>query len=88
MTKREYLESKGYKCESWYDEEIPELLYQMHEGYDGVQNMTMYINWAENKYFIELTTVGNIENQKQIDDLQIAFNRVKDDFEEMQKYDD
>ena len=88
MTKREFLESKGYKCESRYDEEIPELLYKMYEGYDGVQDMTMYINWAENKYFIELTTVGNIEDQRQINDLQIAFNRVKDDFGEMQKYDD
>lgn len=87
MTKREYLESIGYVCECWYDEEIPEILWKYYEGFDGVQDMTMYINWEEKRYFVELTTVGNIENQRQIDDLQIAFNNVKRDFEEMQKYD-
>lgn len=87
MTKREYLESIGYECEYWCDEEIPEILRKCYEGFDGVQDMTMYINLAQNKYFVELTTVGNIENQRQIDDLQIAFNNVKRDFKEMQKYD-
>ena len=87
MTKREYLESIGYACEYWGGEEIPEILSKYYEGFDGVQDMTMYINLAKNKYFVELTTVRNIENQRQIDDLQIAFNNVKRDFKEMQKYD-
>ena len=87
MTKREYLESIGYVCERWYDEEIREIPWKYYKGFDGVQDMTMYINLAKNKYYVELTTVRNVENQRQIDDLQIAFNNVKRDFEEMQKYD-
>ena len=88
MTKKEYLESIGYVCEYWYDEEIRELLYKRYEASDGSEDMTMYINWEEKRCFVELTTVGNIENQRQIDDLQIAFNNVKRDFKEMQKYED
>lgn len=88
MTKAEYLRSIGYECESWYDEEIHGILYKMYEASDGSEDMTMYINLDQNIYFIEMTTVGNIKNQRQIDDLQIAFNNVKRDFEEMQKYED
>lgn len=88
MTKREYLESIGYEHEHWYDTEIPEIFWKYYECFDDVQDMMMCINLAKNKYFVELTTVGNIENQRQIDDLQIAFNNVRRDFEEMQKYED
>ena len=88
MTKREYLESMGYVCMYWDGEEIPELLYKRYEASDGSEDMTMYINWEEKRYFVELIHVGIIENQRQIDDLQIAFNNVKRDFEEMQKYED
>lgn len=87
MTKREYLESIGYKRETRCDKEMSQLLYKIYKCYDGVEYMSMYILWADNKYFVELTNVGTIENQRQIDDLQIAFNNVRRDFEEMQKYD-
>ena len=87
MTKAEYLKSVGYQCERWCDEEIPELLWKYYEGFDGTQDITMYIDLAKNKYFVELSIDVKIENQREIDDLQIAFNNVKRDFEEMQKYD-
>lgn len=84
MTKKEYLENIGYVCKYWDGEEIPELLYKGYKASDGSEDMTMYINWKEKRYLIH---AGIIENQRQIDDLQIAFNNVKRDFEEMQKYD-
>lgn len=87
MTKAEYLESIGYKCKEWCDEEIPEIVWKYYEGFDSVQDITMYINLAKNKYFVELAPFLDIENQRQIDNLQIAFNNVKRDFEEMKKYD-
>lgn len=89
MTKREYLESIGYECECFDDgEEIPEVLWKYYEGFNGAHEFMMYINLARSKYFVEFVTFLNIENQRQIDDLQIAFNNVKRDFEEMQKYED
>lgn len=87
MTKKEYLESLGYQCEYSDGEEIPEVLWKYYVGFDGFHDFMMYINLARSKYFVELATFVVIRNQRQIDDLQIAFNNVKRDFEEMQKYD-
>lgn len=87
MTKEEYLKSIGYKIDTWCDIENIGVFYKMYEGIDGNQDMTLYIDLNENRYFVELTLVEILENQRKIDDLQIAFNNVKRDFEEMQKYD-
>lgn len=87
MTKREYLESIGYKKEWWWWEDRQDLFWKYYKDRNGTQFTIMYINIAKNKYFVELAVIENIENQTQIDDLQIAFNNVKRDFEEMQKYD-
>ena len=80
MTKAEYLKSIGYEYCSYsecYEKEIvignyEFLLYQVVE----IEN---------NKFLISVRHC--IRSQKDIDNLQIAFNNVKRDFEEMQKYD-
>lgn len=87
MTKSEYLKSIGYKVEWFEGESFPGVLYKMYKGSDGIKRMRMYIICDENKYYVSQSNCGIITNQRQIDDLQIAFNNVKRDFEEMQKYD-
>ena len=82
MTKREYLESIGYEhCD--YVEFYFEKIYKEFDG----RFIVMSIDLDRNKYFIVITSGRAIENQREIDVLQIAFNNVKRDFEEMQKYD-
>ena len=82
MTKREYLISIGYE-HSDYVEFYFEKTYKEFDG----RFMSMCIDLDRNKYFVVIPSGRAIENQRQIDDLQIAFNNVKRDFEEMQKYD-
>lgn len=82
MTKREYLISIGYE-HSDYVEFYFEKIYKEFDG----RFMVMCIDLDRNKYFIVIPSGRAIENQKEIDDLQIAFNNVKRDFEEMQRYD-
>lgn len=78
MTKREYLESIGYirKIES------ESMTYDYKKSFD---NGIMIINIQLNDFMIAPDCIGN---QKDIDNLQIAFNNVRRDFEEMQKYED
>ena len=82
MTKREYLISIGYE-HSDYVEFYFEKTYKEFDG----RFMSMCIDLDRNKYFVVIPSGRAIENQRQIDDLQIAFNNVKRDFEEMKKYD-
>ena len=83
MTKREYLESIGYDS---YD----------IQGYHKIIKFTdskfyihayifhnFFTHNSEYKFYLEPTY---IRTQKDIDNLQIAFNNVKRDYEEMQKY--
>ena len=83
MTKREYLESIGYK----HIDYVEFYFEKIYKKFDGCF-IVMSIDLDRNKYFIVITSDRVIENQRQIDDLQIAFNNVRRDFEEMQKYGD
>ena len=77
MTKAEYLESIGYirRLDPYT------LIYDYKKSLDGE---IMIINIQLNNFMI---VVGCIRSQKDIDNLQIAFNNVRRDFEEMKKYD-
>ena len=78
MTKREYLESIGYI----HKIEPESMTYDYKKSFD---NGIMIINIQLGDFMIEPDCIGT---QKDIDNLQIAFNNVKRDFEEMQKYPD
>lgn len=78
MTKAEYLESIGYKRTLDPDT----LTYEYKKSFG---NTTMIINIQLDIFG---TVCGYIWTQRQIDSLQIAFNNVKRDFEEMMKYED
>lgn len=78
MTKSEYLESIGYIRTLDPDT----LTYDYKKSFGG--EITI-INIQLNNFRI---AVGYLWTQKQIDAIQIAFNNVKRDFEEMQKYED
>ena len=78
MTKAEYLESIGYIRRLDPDT----LTYEYNKSLGGE---IMIINIQLNILMIE---GGRIWTQEQIDHLQIAFNNIKRDFEEMMKYGD
>ena len=85
MTKRKYLESIGYKLLVTYsDKSTLWVKYYDYEKYRRGYEQRIYLNLL-GEYQI---SCRNIETQKDIDTLQIAFNNVKRDFEEMQKYED
>ena len=78
MTKREYLESIGYI--RILDPDT--LTYEYQKTlYPEIVIINIQLN-------IFMVVAGHIWTQRQIDSLQIAFNNVKQDFEEMQKYED
>lgn len=84
MTKREYLESIGYKEDG--DESK---IYVKNQGdYQYCQVINTEPLEEEAEYWIEIIPCAFFNYQKDIDDLQIAFNNVKRDFKEMQKYED
>lgn len=86
MTKREYLESIGYEYRSYSE------CYEKNSEYFekgiviGNYEFLLYqvIEIENNKFLVSLRHC--IRSQKDIDNLQIAFNNVKRDFEEMQQY--
>ena len=78
MTKKEYLESVGYIQRLDPDT----LTYEYKKSLGGE---IMIINIQLNHFRI---VAGYIWTQEEIDSLQIVFNNVKRDFEEMQKYED
>ena len=85
MTKREYLESIGYKLlVTFPDESTLWVKYYHFEKYRRGFQQRIYLN-SLGKY---QASCGYIKTQKDIDVLQITFNNVKRDFEEMQKYGD
>lgn len=82
MTKREYLESLGYV----YDEADHTCKKYFKCDYIGYGDMIIgEINVYSNVFLVKTFLINS---QKDIDDIQIAFNNVKRDFEEMQKYED
>lgn len=86
MTKREYLESIGYKC------------YRVDDIYCKLKKIitdnnryfcALFIKLGkEDKCSVQWNSNLEFESQKDIDNLQIAFNNVRRDYEEMQKYGD
>lgn len=76
MTKREFLINKGYDNYLYGD---------YRKNYKGC-GLVIGLNDIIKERFTLYPKF--IETQQDIDDIQIAFNRVKADFEEMQKYDD
>lgn len=73
MTKKEFLKSRGYV-------EDGALFGKTFKGVYGVINLTTSS--------FEVYNYKIIREQKDIDNLQIAFNNVKRDFEEMMKLED
>ena len=84
MTKREYLESIGYVTILSYKYETVCFKYYCKEKYK--RKFEQLINLSSpNTYDVFCCSIST---QEEIDALQIAFNNVKRDFEEMQKYED
>ena len=77
MTKREYLESIGYIRKRALESRI---YYYQKSFYNVFMVITIHLD----EFVI---WVNYIRSQKDIDNIQIAFNNVKRDFEEMKKYD-
>ena len=77
MTKREYLINKGYKNVLYGDYR------QNYKGCGLVIGLKDSFNVIKKERFVLYPKY--VETQQDIDDIQIAFNRVKSDFEEVMK---
>ena len=77
MTKKEYLESIGY--DNFFGSSY-------HKNYMNCY-MTIHLSKDRETHLYVLAR-DVIKNQQDIDNVQIAFNNVKRDFEEMQKYEE
>lgn len=81
MTKQEYLKDKDYL----YDKE--ENIYKKTFAFgtdDSIEYLVIgYIDIVYNTFYCY---PDSIDSQKDIDNLQIAFNNLKRDFEEVQNY--
>ena len=81
MTKQEYLESKGYIYNS------EEHCYKKVSSFENDGNIKyLVIGFIDLKYSVFYLYPDSIDNQEDIDNLQIAFNNLKQDFEECMKY--
>ena len=87
MTKREFLESIGYEYRSYSECYEKNSEYFEKDIVIGNYEFLLYqvIEIENNKFLVSVRDC--IRSQKDIDNLQIAFNNVRRDFEEMQKYD-
>lgn len=82
MTKAEYLKSIGYEV---FVKESGDLILWTKKSSKFEKAIVLFER--ENDYYC-LKVNDVIETQKDIDDLQIAFNNLRRDFDETQKYDD
>lgn len=82
MTKREYLISIGYEV---FTEESGDFILRTKKS--GKFEQAIVLFEKENDYYC-VKVNDTIETQREIDDLQIAFNNLRRDFDETQKYDD
>ena len=80
MTKKEYLESLGYK---YYINDK-----EFRKAFTLGNIEFIVIARFEDDFTYFGIVPDEISTQKQIDFMQIVFNNVKRDFEEMQKYED
>ena len=86
MTKKEYLKSIGYE---WYGVGNIYVKYKEFTKKNNEYYCTLCIKLEPQNTFSILWNFDlEFESQKDIDSLQIAFNNVRRDFEETQKYDD
>lgn len=81
MTKAEYLESIGYEYHPYSESFEKDIVIRNYKIL-----LSQVIEIENNKFLV--STHSCIRSQKDVDKLQIAFNNVKRDFEEMQKYED
>ena len=86
MTKKEYLKSIGYE---WYGVSNIYVKYKKFTKKNKEYYCALYIKLEPQNTFSILWNANlEFESQKDIDSLQIAFNNLRRDFEETQKYDD
>lgn len=78
MTKKQYLERKGYEYNR--EEEVYKRVFFIR---DIKRLVIAQIDLDCKNYFL---VVGVIKTQEDIDNLQIEFNNLKQDFEECMKY--
>ena len=81
MTKAEYLESIGYEYHPYSESFEKDIVIRNYKIL-----LSQVIEIENNKFLVSMHFCC-IRSQKDVDKLQIAFNNVKRDFEEMQKYD-
>ena len=88
MTKREYLESVGYKYDDWYEDTPINIFKKIYRGRDDDESLKAAIDLDDNYYYLEMSPDFTIRGQEQINLIQMAFDSVKKVYEEMQKYGD
>ena len=88
MTKREYLESVGYKYDDWYEETQINIFEKIYRGRDDDEYLQASIDLDDNYYRLDLSPCFSITGQEQINLIQMAFDSLKKVYEEMQKYED
>ena len=81
MTKQEYLKSKNYFCNK--EENFYKTTFVFGCGNDIEYSINGAIDLALNNFYL---FPDSIDSQEDIDCLQIAFNILKRDFEEVMKY--
>lgn len=77
MTKKEFLESRGYVCVKERDS------FSFNKTFNKA-----YVSIYPTALCFEVYSLGAIRKQQDIDNLQICFNNVKRDFEEVMKLED
>ena len=81
MTKREYLESIGYKRDS-------EFIYCKYNAHEDYCEKIIDLRYKNIPYALTLNVVGGINSLKDIEAIKSELKILEDDFKEMKKYED
>lgn len=81
MTKREYLESIGYKKSS-------ETIYWKYTAYEDYCEKIIDLKYKNRQYALTLNVQLEIHSLKDIDAIKRELKALEDDFKEMKKYED
>ena len=81
MTKREYLESIGYKKSS-------ETIYWKYNVYEDYCEKIIDLKYKNRQYACSLIVQLGIHSLKDIDAIKLELKALEDDFKEMKKYED
>ena len=81
MTKREYLESIGYKRDS-------EFIYYKYNAHKDYCEKIIDLRYKNIPYALCLNVVGGINSLKDIDAIKSELKILENDFKEMKKYED